>query len=938
MNAREKAIRQKLGIPESATKVLIFEASAHLDWDWVNTFLGYYNDGYGGYEPVKETFKKAIEFMQNNQNQPENYYYAICEMAYLRQYLKENPDQINVLKGLKDQLAISGGGITSAENLLPHGEAFIRNYLIGQKWLSDTLGFTSVRQLWIPDDFGSDAQLPIVTKAMGFEGVGFWRAPIAGKFNGATTTAQTPSQILTNNGLDFLWQADDNSGIYGHWLNIGYCGGNNLLGYGQTSLYWSASLQDSITNSFVDSANLSPTPYSFIPIDCDFNTPYDNLLEIISNWNACNGWDENGNGCPGQPIPSSLEGAYIVAATFIDHMELVKLNATETNPSPLSIIRLFPNPYYSACYATHPDLKQMHYAATRTLLQAESMEIFLEYLAVKDTDTWTSIVDTARTKLGNSWNDLMPSTHHDYITGTSPDNIYKKEQQPDLQTALESAQTTRSYILNNIVAAIPPLDTTGKSIVLFNGTGVPQGGPVELLPPEGDWKSVLYEGSKWPIQPTNNGQLLFTTGEEMVSPFGYNTILLSEDQPDMMLELESSHNKKANTYTLTNQFIEVEIGVHGLISMKDLQNHGAELLSAPGNLVTFYEDGGNIYRFGNEIPYTEAYDTCVAFQKQSFELQNPSIELLIDKSGPVRKSVQVSGYYIVNQKHVDFIITYSLVAGEEWLRISTTGTAPSGYSVMVSFSLTEPTEKLTHGTAYHWQTASPRQYWTTEHDCSAVQEQMTFEATHGFVIPVDGSGNQQAALYHESTPAWAIANGSILGCILRNVPNPQYNAATGSDNAQHTANYALRVPSSLQPPTAGGKCGGPLREALQFNNPLLAIVLPEQSQGNLHLPNSMSIASTPDQQAVITALKGGTWIDSNIIARIYQPTNGSNDVTMNIDSSIAELYQDKGKMQADEITALELVKDDSLPIETGAETISFIAPYALTTIELRMEE
>lgn len=41
----------------------------------------------------------------------------------------------------------------------------------------DTFGVQPSRLLWVPDDFGHDAQLPSLAQAMGFAGVGFWRIP-----------------------------------------------------------------------------------------------------------------------------------------------------------------------------------------------------------------------------------------------------------------------------------------------------------------------------------------------------------------------------------------------------------------------------------------------------------------------------------------------------------------------------------------------------------------------------------------------------------------------------------------------------------------------------------------------------------------------------------------------------------------------------------------
>jgi alpha-mannosidase len=88
-----------------------------------------------------------------------------------------------------------GGGITSPDNLLPHGESFIRNYLVGKKFLDEhgitwnSLGnrekkirlkcyeFTCYYIAWLPDDFGHDSQLPVMLKAMNMRAVSMARLP-----------------------------------------------------------------------------------------------------------------------------------------------------------------------------------------------------------------------------------------------------------------------------------------------------------------------------------------------------------------------------------------------------------------------------------------------------------------------------------------------------------------------------------------------------------------------------------------------------------------------------------------------------------------------------------------------------------------------------------------------------------------------------------------
>jgi hypothetical protein len=212
---------------------------------------------------------------------------------------------------------------------------------------------------------------------------------------------------------------------------------------------------------------------------------------------------------------------------------------------------------------------------------------------------------------------------------------------------------------------------------------------------------------------------------------------------------------------------------------------------------------------------------------------------------------------------------------------------------------------------------------------------MTFGATHEFVIPQAGE-TMLGAIYHASTPAWAIdTNGNVLGCILRNTPG-NFNGAFGSDDAEHLASYAIRVPGgTLQSPLVGAASGGPLGEALQFNNPLIGVPLPSSQVGSVSLLDQMSVASTADPTAIVKAVKAGTMTETELILRIYKPTTTAlAGVEVMIDQSIGGLFQQNGVLQVSGRTALELPLQQPLTIEPQASNFTFTAPFALTTLAL----
>src|SRR5574337_527468 len=135
----EAQLRSALGVPPAAARVLILSQSSHLDWDWLRTFDDYFQNS------VDAIFTDALRLLTQYHAAPAHYYYSIAEVGYLQRFLEVHPDFLEPLRQVGQDLRIVGGGITSPDNLLPSGEAFIRDYLIGTSWVRDTLGLP-VRQ------------------------------------------------------------------------------------------------------------------------------------------------------------------------------------------------------------------------------------------------------------------------------------------------------------------------------------------------------------------------------------------------------------------------------------------------------------------------------------------------------------------------------------------------------------------------------------------------------------------------------------------------------------------------------------------------------------------------------------------------------------------------------------------------------------------------
>lgn len=908
MNDRELALRRAFAVSDTASRILVLEQSAHCDWDWVATFQQYYACGGGGHQAVATTLQQAL----TNIGQESNYTYVFCEVAYLQAFMSD----ANVPQAAKDALTkfagtaflFSSGGITSAENLTLHTEAFIRNYLIGRQWLQETFGTTASNQLWIPDDFGHDAQLPVLLQAMGFQGAGFWRIPaqIGAPHTscvGATSNAAS-SFLAADIGLDFTWQANDGSQIQAHWLSNSYCEGNNTIGdfnypYGGgviPSDSGNGLLQDLIT---AQSTAAVPSPtYMFVPVDCDFTSPYSNLSKIATDWNTN----------PGDPDVG------VVMGSFDDYMQFVAAAGAPPSVGPLNATYPFiPHPYYSGCYGSKPLLKTMHYQATRALLFTEAMQLILQAIG-------SASAPDALTQLAQAWADLMPSTHHDFITGTAPNtadptqtcsidpttDVYDGEQVPSLQTALNAAQSVQANVLTAIAGAMP---ATQHGMAVFNPLAFERTAIVDIVSPRGGFVSSTSDGQTfYPTQPDNTGGLL----AQVTTPsLGYTTLTLSNDEPNVQTGLFASQSESGGPVKMGNASILVEVNENGISMLSDPS--GATNYLAGGAGLVFYQDEGNLYRFGMEIPC----DGTALFQPSvGLHLEKASIELT--ESGPLRATAVVTA----SLNNRPWTITYQLYATDTALRITVNGAAPNASSVMWRFGFASPATSLTYGTTSHWDTQSPRTFF--EWDPPTGVDVMTFEPTHEYV-GVNGSSGLLGSIYHYATPGWAIdGGGAVIGCLLRNTPGTQ-NGAHGIDPDAHTVSFAVGLPA-----------GGPapmLATALDINNPLGAVAIPATTTGQL--PSSMSIASTNDATALLTVAKMGTVNASQMILRLYQPTNAAlSSVEVTLDSTIAAMVQSGGSIAASAVTALEQPSGVNLNLSTTATTVTLDLPYAITTIAL----
>ncbi len=885
-------MRRELGIPPDATRVAILSQSSHLDWDWRHTFEEYFAGPLA--DPLLLLFpgtvdgilSDAVGLLVDSHGAGTHYYYSVAEMGFFARFLEAHPEMADQLRAVGNDLRIVGGGITSPDSLLPPGESFIRDYLVGKTWVDSTLHLP-IRQAWLPDDFGHDSQLPIVLEAMGLDGVGFGRVPgVASALQSigfVAPDAGSEASRLLQDGLDFVWRASDGSRAIAHWMPGGYCQGDWALGAapGQATTA-------SIAKLIAVDGPASRTPYIFIPVGCDFARPRPDLLTLVDAWNASE---------------YAHTGVWAVAATFDHYVQLVTAHRAV-----LPTRRFDPTPYWTGFYATRPLLKGMHLRATRALLAAETFGAIADGVGRGDPATWRAGVEARTAAIHAAWESLVPANHHDFVTGTALDPVYEDEQLPRLTTALASAEAERDRALSQIAAAIHPRTADGSgTVVLFNPLGFTRRGLVEVPGPTPAQPAT--GAARGLEQASAEGGRLFLA---RLPSLGYATEELARSGSGAIgrasLALEEGEAVLENGFLRATLRQDAGWGITSLVD----ERSGKELIGAGqvGNALVPYADQGGLYRYGDEM------HGC---SLEPLPGEGASLALTVLESGPLRVRVmaQTTAGGRAFQKE------YLLVAGEPFLRMISTGSAAPGTSVMVHFPLAGPIDRLVHGTAYHWDQKQPGRAGP-----------LTFEATHDFLVP-RFRRTARAAIFHAGVPAWAARlDGLVVGALWRNANQEQcdFEGAAGTDSHDVAVSYAVRVPTGV----TDARTGDQLREALAFETPLLAVV--GHPAGNL--PRRLSLASATPAAAILTAAKAGTEDSAAVVFRIYQPTNAP--LRVRVRTAARRRFPLRRTLVVERMTALEVpLRGGPVVTLDGEGTVgrfSVLAHRALTTVAIHPGE
>ncbi|KAK7013020.1 glycosyl hydrolases family 38 N-terminal domain-containing protein [Favolaschia claudopus] len=790
--------------------------------------------------------------------------FSYAEVAFLRQYLdfwEGTGTPLNPAVFDTPQFCLLGGGITSPDNQVSHSEVFIRNYLLGQQYLeSKNLSQRIFPVAWVPDDFGHSPQLPVLVEAMGMKAIGLSRVPGSPQ-PGLCNTTQKAATDIRQNGLSFYWPGRDGSSILTHFMPTTYYGIADFCpGDAQASMA-----------AFLDDCDdcVWPNDIIFATEGGDWQYPRNNSVP---------------GGNPGylydwQGVLAASNSSWTGQLVTFDEY----YSALMQNPNGIKNFTLFAENYYTGYFASRPQLKINHYAATQLLLGAEVLSsIFTVFNG--------STPDELNAKINATWDLLVPTTHHDFISGTACDAVHYFGQNCDDigncpqppkplpeggwdekgQLAMSNltvilANDSMTFAMDQLSRSVQWTQKPGFiPVVVFNqlGLDLPGTSMVEMNDPTGgigNYRTVI-DGSPGPLQRTQDGKLLFQV-PGMPSML-YKIVELGPCAETCNVTESIPQTINASSYLLSNGLVNITLERDAGWSIANL-TIGSDSYVQPNthaNSIELWGDTGNLYQFGMEY---ETGCTPLEFTHNSTLTCAGPATLL--ENGPIRWRLTAP---LKDSFGNLYSTQYELVRGETFVRITTTGAAPhqGSFSVLTSFPMMTPTGKtataLEYGTAYSWEDRNPQKSW----------DGLTFRATHNFAQLVTAQGGKAVtAVYHNGMPAWTIdvgEGGMLKGALLRNTPGTD-RAQSGTDTDRHTQRYTLDVQSQL------AETGYPLKMALYTHTPLRAVPLNISVTPHPTMPQRAQLAAPWEDDVVLAVAKTS---NDSLVVRVQRANSTEHEI------------------------------------------------------------
>ncbi|HUY13788.1 MAG TPA: glycoside hydrolase family 38 C-terminal domain-containing protein [Terriglobia bacterium] len=771
-------------------------------------------------------------------NKYPDYTFVLDQVAYVKPFLERYPEAVpDFRKFVKEgRLQIVGGNDVMLDVNIPSGESWVRQVLYGKGYYQRELG-VSVTVGWALDTFGHHAQMPQLLKLAGYKSYWFQRGVPEG---------DTPSQ--------FLWQGIDGTRIPAFWLPLGYGlfypSPRSLFEFDQyargiwQSLWRYSHGQNRVALAGADVVN----PETVLPVMVhEFNSKINKPFTIRFG------------------VPTDMES--IVARRSSEPVMGGELN-----------------PVFQGTYSSRIELKQWLRKTERILADAEKLSAL---------DSWFGAPPPVDT-LNRGWEPVLFNEAHDLISGDMVDKVYK-----DTIRGYQFSETLGdAMVKNGLDVLASDIDTRGPQapgaeavpIMVFNSLGwartdiaiaevgfsSPGITSIKLLDPMGHSIPVqLVKTMDYSDGGIEDAQIAFIARN--VPALGYSIYeVIPERQPPPSGEIpaelagQASQQLVSTTHSdsgsIENEFyratFDLWTGAMTKLVMKSGSGDWEALGSRPANVVAQEQDGGDFW---------ELYGTLnggrftAMTRKQGLPI--PDRSHLSDEwvggggrttAGPVFSEFHVSHPFGSGS----FSTTVRLYAGIQRIDIRT---QLVNNDKLVRYRVLFPTSILRGQRFDEIPFGSIRRPTDQE-----------FPAQNW----IDWSdGARGVALLNRGLPGNNVAQGTLLLSLMRSATISAYPFIGGYETGQssdlglelgvkRTLDYAL-VPHS-----GDWRAAHIYRAGLEFNNPLIAHLVPSHSGS---LPKRWGSVEISPANVVLSAFKPSR--SGGVVIRIYEASGTKTKAT-----------------------------------------------------------
>lgn len=515
-------------------KKMYLIGNAHLDpawlWPWQE-----------GFAEVKATFSSALDRL----DEYEGFIFTSSSVQYYEWIEKNEPE---LFERIRKQVqagrwVICGGWWIQPDCNIPSGESFVRQGLIGQRYLLEKFGKMATVGYNV-DSFGHNGALPQILKKQGLSSYVFLRPGPHEK--------DLPGSV-------FWWEANDGSRVVGYRIPYTYCS-------------WLPNLKNHLQQ-------------------CLDDLKKENLQSFMCFYGVGN----HGGG----PTKKSLDYIKSIQKEVAETQNISLLFASpetfftdlyQSQPSlPVCCDDL--QHHAPGCYSANSIIKEANQKAENALLRAEKYSVLAEQLG-----------RPIKCDLEEPWKRVLFNQFHDILAGACIEKVYP-EAIAQYGEAISQASQTENYAIQAISFHINiKQEENMQPVVVFNPHSWPvhtvvcheraMDGNCNYKVLNSDNEEVSCQSIHTEAQVQNRKNIAF---EVSVPPMGYETYRLYMDPSLPAVEPATV----PEPYVLENSFVSVSFDPEtGFISSIFDKKNNRESLNAPAAVPTVIRDDSDTWSHG----------------------------------------------------------------------------------------------------------------------------------------------------------------------------------------------------------------------------------------------------------------------------------------------------------------------------------------------------